>query len=67
LFDVGRTKVKGGAGDYLKENGDYPYYMVRDRVAGVQCKSLRAVRRGEGKILSLEGERVAAWRSDVGK
>ena len=67
LFDIGRTKVKGGAWDYLKENIDYPYYLIRDRLAGPEAKSLRSLRNGEGKILELNGERVAASRSDDGK
>ena len=66
LFDVGRTKIKGGAWDYLKENFDYPYYLIKDRLAGPEAKSLRALRRGQGKILELDGERVAACRSDDG-
>jgi len=67
LFDVGRTKIKGGAWDYLKENFDYPYYLIRDRLAGPEAKSLRALRRGQGKILELDGERVAASRHDDGR
>jgi glycine/D-amino acid oxidase-like deaminating enzyme/nitrite reductase/ring-hydroxylating ferredoxin subunit len=67
LFDVGRTKIKGGAWDYVKENVDYPYYMIRDRFAGAEGRSLRAVKRGEGKILDLKGERVAAFRDDKGQ
>ncbi len=67
LFDTGRTKVRGGAWDYLKENKDYPYYLIRDRLAGPEGKSLRDVKRGKGKILEIDGERVAAWRSDAGK
>ena len=43
LFDPGRTKVRGGAWDYIKENIDYPYYMIRDRFAGPEGKSLRGV------------------------
>jgi Rieske Fe-S protein len=66
LFDAGRTKVKGGAWDYIKENKDYPYYLIRDRFAGPQGTSLRALGRGKGKILELEGKRVAAWRSGAG-
>jgi glycine/D-amino acid oxidase-like deaminating enzyme/nitrite reductase/ring-hydroxylating ferredoxin subunit len=66
LFDVGRTKVRGGAWDYVKENADYPYYMLRDRLAGVDKAPLRSVRRGEGKILSFDGDPVAAWRDDAG-
>jgi Rieske Fe-S protein len=67
LFDTGRTKIKAGAAwNYLKENKDYPYYLIRDRFAGPEGKSLRSVAPGEGKILELNGERVAAWRSDRG-
>ena len=42
LFDPGRTKVRGGAWDYIKENVDYPYYLIRDRFAGPEARSLRA-------------------------
>ncbi len=48
LFDVGRTKIKGGVWDYIKENVDYPYYMMKDRFAGVEGKSLKELGRGTG-------------------
>jgi len=67
LFDPGRTKVRGGAWDYIKENVDYPYYMLRDRFVGPDAKSLRGVRNGEGKIVELSGQRVAAYRDDHGR
>jgi glycine/D-amino acid oxidase-like deaminating enzyme/nitrite reductase/ring-hydroxylating ferredoxin subunit len=68
LFDTGRTKITAGdVWDYLKENKDYPYYMIRDRFVGAEGKSLRSLRAGQGKILQLNGQRVAAWRSDQGK
>jgi glycine/D-amino acid oxidase-like deaminating enzyme/nitrite reductase/ring-hydroxylating ferredoxin subunit len=66
LFDTSRSKVKGGAWDYVKENVDYPYYMIRDRFAGAEGQSVRALRRGEGKILDIGGERIAAYRSADG-
>ena len=67
LFDVGRTKVRGGAWDYIKENVDYPYYMLRDRLVGPEGKSLRELARGEGKIVEVKGERVAAYRAANGR
>jgi glycine/D-amino acid oxidase-like deaminating enzyme/nitrite reductase/ring-hydroxylating ferredoxin subunit len=67
LFDPGRTKVRGGTWDYIKENLDYPYYMVRDRLVGPDATSLRAVRRGEGKIVELGGKKVAAYRNERGQ
>jgi glycine/D-amino acid oxidase-like deaminating enzyme/nitrite reductase/ring-hydroxylating ferredoxin subunit len=67
LFSVDRKKVRGGAWDYVKENLDYPYYLVRDRLAPAEGNSIRAVRRGEGKILKLDGQRVACYRDEEGK
>lgn len=66
LFNPSRKTVRGGLWDYLRENKDYPYYMVRDRLAGAEGRSLRSLRRGEGKILELGGTRVAAYRNDAG-
>lgn len=66
LFDVDRKNVRAGLWDYIKENTDYPYYLIRDRFAGAEGKSLRAVKRGEGKILDLDGQRVAAFRKPDG-
>ena len=67
LFDVGRTKVRGGAWDYLKENVDYPYYLLREWLSGPDATSLRALKRGAGLILDLKGQTVAAYRSPQGK
>ena len=36
LFDPGRKALRRGLWDYLKENVDYPYYMIRDRFAGAR-------------------------------
>ena len=55
LFDPGRKKIRGALWDYVKENKDYPYYMIRDRFAGAEGRSLRAVPRGSGKVIELEG------------
>jgi glycine/D-amino acid oxidase-like deaminating enzyme/nitrite reductase/ring-hydroxylating ferredoxin subunit len=66
LFDPSRKAVTRGLWDYLKENVDYPYYVVRDRFAGVEAKSLRAVRRGAGKLIERNGAKVAAYRDRNG-
>jgi glycine/D-amino acid oxidase-like deaminating enzyme/nitrite reductase/ring-hydroxylating ferredoxin subunit len=67
LFDTGRTKILGGLWDYVKENKDYPYYLVRDRFAGAEGKSTRGLRRGAGQILELDGTTVAAYRHEDGR
>jgi glycine/D-amino acid oxidase-like deaminating enzyme/nitrite reductase/ring-hydroxylating ferredoxin subunit len=67
LFDVNRTKLVGGTWDYIKENLDYPYYMIKDRLRAAESKSLRGLRRGQGKIVNLNGQRMAAYRDPQGK
>jgi glycine/D-amino acid oxidase-like deaminating enzyme/nitrite reductase/ring-hydroxylating ferredoxin subunit len=66
LFEPARKKILGGAWDYIKENKDYPYYMLRDRMAGAEARSIREVPRGSGRVLSLNGQRVAVYRDENG-
>lgn len=67
LFDVDRKKIKGGAWDYLRENKDYPYYLIKSRFSEPEGESVRALKPGEGKVLKLKGEKVAAYRDAEGK
>ena len=66
LFDPGRKAITRGVWDYLKENVDYPYYLIRDRFAGAEATSLRAVKRGQGKVVERDGAKVAAYRDPSG-
>jgi glycine/D-amino acid oxidase-like deaminating enzyme/nitrite reductase/ring-hydroxylating ferredoxin subunit len=66
LFDPSRKALTRGLWDYLKENVDYPYYMIRDRFAGPDAQSLRAVKPGQGKIIERNGTKVAACRDQAG-
>ncbi len=67
LFSVNRKKLRGGTWDYLKENFDFPYYLVADRFTPAEGNSPRSVARGEGKILQIDGQRIACFRDDNGK
>jgi glycine/D-amino acid oxidase-like deaminating enzyme/nitrite reductase/ring-hydroxylating ferredoxin subunit len=67
LFNVNRKKIHGGAGRYVRENLDYPYYLVRDRFAKAETDSLDDIRAGEGKIVNLDGKKVAAYRDPRGE
>jgi glycine/D-amino acid oxidase-like deaminating enzyme/nitrite reductase/ring-hydroxylating ferredoxin subunit len=66
LFDPGRKALTRGLWDYAKENVDYPYYLIRDRFAGAAAKPLRAVKRGQGKVIERNGAKVAAYRDPAG-
>jgi glycine/D-amino acid oxidase-like deaminating enzyme/nitrite reductase/ring-hydroxylating ferredoxin subunit len=66
LFDPARKAIRHGLWDYLKENSSYPYYLIRDRFAGAESRSLRSVKRGEGKVVERNGSKVAAYRDSAG-
>jgi glycine/D-amino acid oxidase-like deaminating enzyme/nitrite reductase/ring-hydroxylating ferredoxin subunit len=66
LFDPSRKALTRGLWDYVKENADYPYYMIRDRFAGAEARALREVKRGEGCVIQRNGAKVAAYRDESG-
>ncbi len=66
LYSVHRTKLRGGTWDYLKQNIDYPYYMLKDRLRGTEGESADSIKPGEGRILRLAGDRVACYRDEDG-
>ena len=55
LFDPARSVLGRGLWDYLKENADYPYGQIRDRFAGAESRSLRSVKRGQGRSSTTGG------------
>ena len=66
LFRVDRRPFHGGLWRYVKENLDYPHYLLRDRFARAETDTLDDVNKGEGKIVRLHGRKFAAYRDDEG-
>ena len=67
LFDPARKKIRGGLWDYIKENKDYPYYLIRDRFAGAEGESLRAVHaRRRARSSSSTARRSRSYRDESG-
>lgn len=62
LFAPSRKALTRGLWDYLKENADYPYYLVRDRFAGPGARSVRDIPRGHGAIVERDGRAIAVHR-----
>ena len=67
LFRVGRKKFHGGTWRYIQENLDYPFYMLRDRLKGAEAESPDEINVGEGKLLNLDGKKLAAYRDKDAK
>jgi len=66
LMRVDRKPFHGGVWSYLRENIDYPRYLLGDRLARVATRSLQEVPAGEGRIVELDGKRCAAYRAPDG-
>jgi glycine/D-amino acid oxidase-like deaminating enzyme/nitrite reductase/ring-hydroxylating ferredoxin subunit len=66
LFAVDRKKLKGATWNYLRENKDYPYYMIKDRIARPEADSVSEVKRGDGMIIRSRGKKVAVFRDRNG-
>jgi glycine/D-amino acid oxidase-like deaminating enzyme/nitrite reductase/ring-hydroxylating ferredoxin subunit len=66
LFEVERKKIKGGTWDYLRENKDYPYYLIKDRFTCAEADSVRGLEPGHGMIVKSRGKKAAAYRDAKG-
>ena len=67
LFDIGRKKIKGAAWNYLIENKDYPYYLVKDRLARAEADSVRELEPNSGMIIKSSKGKIAAYRDSKHK
>jgi len=67
LFAMNRHMLHGGLLEYLKQNIDYPYYLVTDSLKPAEAKSTRSVRRGQGKIVMVNDQKAACYRDENGK
>ena len=66
LFDSGRLKPAKTVKPFLKENVDYPAYLVGDRLKSAKEHSTAKIARGGGAVVVVEGERLAVSRDDKG-
>jgi glycine/D-amino acid oxidase-like deaminating enzyme/nitrite reductase/ring-hydroxylating ferredoxin subunit len=67
VYDPARVKPLASAGGFIKENLNVAQHFVADRLAAPDADSLSEVTAGQGKIVEIKGEKVAAYRSPEGK
>lgn len=65
LLRVNRKPFHGGIWRFVTENADFPVHLVGDRLRR-NDSTIEDVHAGEGKIITYNGEKVAAYRSDAG-
>ena len=66
LFAVDRKIVRGGIWDYLRENKDYPYYLIKSRLERAEADSVRELKPNSGMIVKSSKGKVAAYRDSAG-
>lgn len=71
LFRANATRIKPLASvkAYVKENVSFPAHFIADRIANadVESTSLDSIAPGQGKIVSIDGKKIAAGRNEKGE
>jgi glycine/D-amino acid oxidase-like deaminating enzyme/nitrite reductase/ring-hydroxylating ferredoxin subunit len=62
LFAVDRKKIKGATWNYLRENKDYPYYLIKDRFTRPEADTIAALKPGNGMIIGSRAKKIAVYR-----
>ena len=65
LFSVDRQRCPL-TWDYLRENKDYPCYLLKRMLSGASDTAASSLLCGEGKILWHQGRKTAAYRDPQG-
>lgn len=66
LYQATRFKPLSSVREFVMENKDYPTCMIKDRVLPAQAQSIDEVKPGEGKLVEIEGRKVAVYHDDLG-
>lgn len=66
LFSPARVTSTGTA-DFIKENADAAWHFVADRFKSVKLDSFDELAKGEGKVVEVDGERIATYRDEHGE
>jgi glycine/D-amino acid oxidase-like deaminating enzyme/nitrite reductase/ring-hydroxylating ferredoxin subunit len=68
LFDPKRVRPHATTREFITENLHFPGHLIPDRLTSldVETKDTADVGSGEGKIIKIEGRKIAAYRDDAG-
>jgi Rieske Fe-S protein len=66
LYEATRVKPKAGAKDFIQENAEVAFRFVADRLAKPEAHALSEVEPGEGRIVEVDGQKVAVFREEGG-
>jgi nitrite reductase/ring-hydroxylating ferredoxin subunit len=64
--DPNRFRLAAGGVTFIEENLAFPSYLLKDRLSPAACEAIDAIEPGEGCVVELDGERVAASKDERG-
>ncbi len=67
LFSPGRIKPVASFTDFVSENADVAWRFIKDRFSINKEESFDEIKPGNGKVLEVDGKKVAAYRDNNGK
>lgn len=67
VYNPARVKPLASAGEFIKENLNVAQHFVADRFSAPDGDSVSDVAPGQGKMIEINGEKVAAYRSPEGQ
>lgn len=67
VFIPSRIKPIDGFTEFVKENADVAYHFIADRFKVHETDSIKRLRPGTGKVVEVDGEKIAAYKDGEGK
>jgi glycine/D-amino acid oxidase-like deaminating enzyme/nitrite reductase/ring-hydroxylating ferredoxin subunit len=67
IFSPSRLKPVAGFTAFIQENADVAYHLVADRFGIHETDSLKRLQPGTGKVVEIDGKKIAAYRDDQGE
>lgn len=67
LLSPGRVKPAASASSVVQEGITSAAHLVKDKITALAADKADEVKKGEGKIIRMDGESFAAYRDDKGK
>jgi glycine/D-amino acid oxidase-like deaminating enzyme/nitrite reductase/ring-hydroxylating ferredoxin subunit len=68
LFDPHRKELEARVlATVVKQNAEYPFYFIADRLRRDRTSTVRSLKPGDAKVLTIGGKAVACHRTDDGE
>jgi glycine/D-amino acid oxidase-like deaminating enzyme/nitrite reductase/ring-hydroxylating ferredoxin subunit len=67
LFDPCRTTIKTSAREFVKQNVNVAQKYISGHLSENESRNLKDIKNGEGKIMEIKGNKIAAYKDNQGK